>query len=308
MSKPLSDLAVVATSLMVSVFDVSLNLIVGILTGSQTMIAQALQGSSDLVTAGLLFVGVKRSRKQPDKKHPLGYGSEVFFWVLIAGMFMFLGTGFLSVYLGYQQIIDPGEVERIGFAFAVLSFGFMTNGFAFSRSLKRLRQTGNGKKSWRRQLFNSSLVETKATFTLDLLGTSSALMGLIALGLYVVTGDARFDGVGGVLVGGSMMISAGALIADVRSLIVGRTAPQSIQNKIEKIVESNEHVQDLLDLKAVFLGSEKMLVLIEVHLQDDLDTDDIEKISDDIKDSVKAKIPSAFLIQVEVETPDSEVS
>ncbi len=308
MSKIPSDKQVVGTSLAVSTSDVLLNFIVGLVTGSQTMVAQALQGLSDLVTASVLYVGVKRSEKKPDARHPLGYGREVFFWVLIAGMFMFMGTGFLSFYLGYQQIIDPGEVEFIGLAFAMLSFGLLTNGYAFSRSMIRLRDSGKGKAAWKRQLLGSSLIETKATFTLDFLGTISAAFGIIALGLFLLTGDARFDGFGGMLVGLSMMASAGALIFDVKGLIVGRTAPPATQAKIEQIAETHKHVQDVLDLRTIFLGSARMLILLEVHLDDGLDTDTIEKILDEIKADLMKQIPAAYHIQVEVETPDSELS
>ena len=307
MTKKLSDRRVVATSLSVSTSDVILNLIVALITGSQTMLAQALQGTSDLVTASLLFVGVNRSQKKADSKHPLGYGREVFFWVLVAGMFMFVGTGLLSFYLGYQQIVDPSEVETVGLAFAMLTFGLVTNVYAFSRSFVRLQQAGRGKAAWKRQLLSSSLVETKATFTLDFLGSVSAFFGLIALGLFVLTGDARYDGFGGVLVGISMMVAAVAIISDVRSLIVGRTAPPATQKKIEEIVEKQKHVQDVLDLRTIFMGSTKMLILVEVHLDDGLDTDQIEKILDTIKAALQKEVPTAYHIQVEVETPDDEL-
>ncbi len=308
MTKTPSDKQVVGTSLAVSVSDVALNYIVGVLTGSQTMFAQALQGMSDLVTAGVIFLGVEQSAKKPDKKHPLGYGREVFFWVLLAGMFMFSGTGFLSFYLGYQQVLNPVELDSIWIAFAMLTFGFSSNLYSFSRSLLRLRRTGKGKAAWKRQLLGSSLVETKATFTLDFLGSTSAFFGLIALGLYVITGDARYDGFGGMLVGLSMMAAAIALIVDVKGLIVGRTATPATQAKIEELAESHKHIRDVLDLRTIFLGSSRMLVLLEVHIDDDLTTDQIEKLLDEIKADIQKQIPSTYHIQIEVETPDSELT
>ena len=57
MGKPISDFRVVATSTFVSLFDVALNIFVAMITGSAVMLAQALQGLSDLVTGGILFFG-----------------------------------------------------------------------------------------------------------------------------------------------------------------------------------------------------------------------------------------------------------
>lgn len=80
MSKQISDIRVVATSAIVSCFDIVLNIIVAIVTNSTVMLSQALQGLSDLVTSGVLFFGVKRSKRDADKRFQFGYGREVFFW------------------------------------------------------------------------------------------------------------------------------------------------------------------------------------------------------------------------------------
>lgn len=103
----ISDIRVVATSFLVSVSDVVFNFAVAFFTGSTVMLAQGLQGLSDLITGGILFMGVKRSHRMADKKYHFGYGREVFFWVILAGVLMFLGTGGLSVYFGWQQVINP---------------------------------------------------------------------------------------------------------------------------------------------------------------------------------------------------------
>ena len=126
MSK-VSDVRVVLTSFVVSIFDVALNLLVALVTGSTVMLSQALQGLSDLITGGILFMGVKRSKRQSDNKFQFGYGREIFFWVLIAGIVMFGGTGLVSVLLGYNQIVKPEEIENIWLAIAMLVVGFSTN-------------------------------------------------------------------------------------------------------------------------------------------------------------------------------------
>ncbi|MFI5240908.1 MAG: hypothetical protein ACHQUA_00555, partial [Microgenomates group bacterium] len=45
------------------------------------------------------------------------------------------------------------------------------------------------------------LIMTKNTFVLDLMGMSSAGVGLVALILYQLTGDFRFDGLGAMGIG-----------------------------------------------------------------------------------------------------------
>lgn len=305
--KKLSDTRVVLTSTVVSVFDVSLNALVAIITGSTVMLSQALQGLSDMMTGIVLFVGVKTSKRRPDTQFQFGYGREVFFWALIAGIMMFGGTGLASVYFGYQQFIRPEPVDNVWLAFIMLAFGFCSNAYAFSLSFRRLRQDDGGA-GWIRRLRRSSLIETKATFLLDSIGMTATGIGIIALLLFALTGDSRLDGAGGIAIGMTMMCAAMLLILDIRGLIVGRGAGSATSQRIIDVAESVTDVRSVLDLRTMYLGSDKLLVILEVHLEDELDTDAIEELIDTIKNTVTRAVPSVHSIQVEVETPDDELS
>jgi cation diffusion facilitator family transporter len=305
MTKAISDIRVVATSLTVSISDVAFNFFVALLTGSTVMLTQALQGFSDLVTGGILYFGVRRSKRSADLKYQFGYGREIFFWVLIAGIFMFIGTGALSVYFGYRQFANPQPIEYTGLAFAMLIWGFLTNFYAFSLSLRRMRKSDIAK-GWWHQLLHSSIVETKATFLIDFLGTAAALLGFMALLAYVFTSDATFDGLGSMAIGLSMMLVSTLLIRDVRDLIVGKAVDPEVSERIIGATQTVAGIQSVLDLRTMYLGSAKLLVIVEVHVTDDLNTDQIERIVDNVKAVVQQNVPEVHHIQVEVETPEDE--
>ncbi len=304
MSK-VSDVRVVLTSFVISIFDVALNLLVALVTGSTVMLSQALQGLSDLITGGILFMGVKRSKRQSDNKFQFGYGREIFFWVLIAGIVMFGGTGLVSVLLGYNQIVKPEEIENIWLAIAMLVVGFSTNFYAFRLSLVRLKQHSRSGSLWR-HLISSSIVETKATFIIDFLGTLAAVIGFVSLVISLITGNEQFDGLGSIAIGLAMMVGAILLMKDVRDLIVGKSVDKDTSRRIIRAATSIDGVNKVLDLRTMYLGSEKLLVILEVHIQDDLDTDTIEKITDIIKTKVQRLVPIAQHIQIEIETPNNE--
>lgn len=297
----------VGTSLTVSISDVLLNLVVALFTGSVVMLSQALQGVSDLVTAGFLYYGVRRSKRRRDKRHQFGYGKEAFFWVIIAAIFMFFGTGLLSIYFGYHQLVDPGQIRNLPVAFGMLTFGFVTNLYAFSLSVRRLDQTAGNARWWKRFTL-STMVETKATFLIDFLGTVAAGIGLLALGSFVLSGDTGFDGLGGIVIGVSMMVGALLLVYDVKGLIVGRAVAEETAHKISRAARGVDGVEDVLDLRTMYIGASKLLVIIEVHLRDGLETNAIEAISDRIKASVQSVVPYAHTVQVEIETPAEELT
>jgi cation diffusion facilitator family transporter len=305
MSKKISDLRVVTTSALVSVSDVVLNITIAIITGSTVMLSQALQGLSDLVTGSILFFGVKRSRRGADVRFQFGYGREVFFWVLVAGIIMFVGTGGASLYLGYRQFTNPSQIENIWIALTMLVVGFSTNFYSFRLSFNRLKQR-SGRDGMVKHFINSSIVETKATFIIDFLGTTAAVFGFVALTLFVTTGNAQFDGLGSMVIGLSMMIGAILLMRDVRDLIVGKAVDGETSREIIKAAMSVDGVNSVLDLRTMYLGSERLLVILEVHIEDHRNTDEIEKITDEIKQIVSSLVPIVEHIQVEIETPDDE--
>jgi cation diffusion facilitator family transporter len=304
--KKLSDKQVVGTSLAVSVSDVLLNFIVAIYTGSAVMLAQSLQGLSDVTTAGVLYHGVRRAKKEADDIHPLGFGREIFFWSLLAAIVMFAGTGALSFYFGYQQFSNPNPIEHTNIAFIMLTFGLLTNLYAFSKSVIRLKQNSN-KKKWVASIRHSSLVDTKITLTVDFLGSSAALLGLISLLLYVTTGNIRYDGIGAMAVGTVTMIAAVYVIKDIHGFIVGRSVPVSIIRKITKAATSINGVEEVIDIYAFYIGSEKLFAVVEVHVNEDFTTEHIEELTDKIKNKIYSAIPNVHRVQIEIETPDNEL-
>jgi cation diffusion facilitator family transporter len=307
MSKKISDNRVVLTSSVVSVGDVAINLAVGIITGSTVMFAQALQGLSDLITSGLLLYGVGRSKQKTNTRFQFGYGREIFFWVLMAGIIMFLGTGLISIIMGFQQFRDPQVIQTVYLALGILVFNLITNGYAFSLSVRRLKEQSPDATPWWSRIAHSSIVETKATFFVDLLGMLAAVIGLVAIVALILTGDARLDGIGSMAIGIAMMLAAGFLIHDVRQFIVGRAASPQLVDDIITAVEKIAPVHSVLDLRTMYLGSGKLLIIIEVHLKDSLTTESIEKTIDIIKQNVNQSIPGTHHIQVEVETPNDKL-
>lgn len=294
---------VIVASFVVDLLDISLSVTVAILTGSVIMLTESLEGVSDLVSSGLLWVGLKRSSKKADKSHPFGYGREIYFWTLLAALIMFGVTSTASIYFGWHRVAEPQKVHNIYLALTVLFIAFVSNGYAFYLSYKRLLKRRNIRQIVR-IFYRSSLVETKTTFILDLMGTVASLLGILALAIYELTGNTRFDGIGAMAIGIVLAFFALLLLMGIRDLLVGRSASISVERKIREAALSIGEVNEVLDLKTLHIGSERLLVNLEVHMKNSLDTDDIEVLMDRIKDKIQKEVPSAKYIQVELETPD----
>lgn len=174
MTKQISSGKAVWTSFLVDLGDIILNVIVMVATGSVVMLAEAFEGLSDLVASGLLLIGLRISKRRPNKKHPFGFGKSLFFWTLISAIVMFIFGAGLSVYFGVQRFLHPEEVEKIHLAYGALCISIITNGYALSLSTRRLLDKEKLTKIFR-IFFTTTHVETKNTFILDLTGKQCTL-------------------------------------------------------------------------------------------------------------------------------------
>jgi len=296
---------VILTSFGVDFLDVVLNLTIAFLTGSVVVAAAALQGLADLVAAGLLLLGLKRSERGADEIHPFGYGREIYFWTLMSGLLTAILAGGLSMYFGLTRILEPSPIENLFFAYATLAIGAITNGYSLSLSTRRLLGHHPLRLLWH-AFVTSPLVETKTAFILDLKGTATAIVGFLALAVFSASGDLRFDGVGATIIGIIVIALSLSLLAGAKGLLVGRGASPRVEILIREAAASHKEVTDVLAIKTMHIGTEKLLVNLEVHFSHNLTTQEIERMVDDIKEKIRAVVPSAKHIQIELETPRRE--
>lgn len=301
--KKISAKQAALTSFIVDIFDVILNGTIALITGSVVMLAELMQSLADLISTAFVLLGLKRSKRPPDAKHPFGYGREVYVWLMFSSLIMFFVLASFSFYFGWQQIKNPEPIKSIWLAIVVLSIAVASNFYSFTISFRRIF---SGKAKKLKTFLDSSMIETKTTFILDLVGFLAAFSGLISLGAYKITGNLRFDGIGAVVIGMVMFVFAFYLIWNSREYLIGKSVPSDVLENIRIAALETKEVQSVLDLRATALGSDQVLVNIEVHLADNLVTDEIEQVIDKIKDRICESIPSVVHVQVELETPQQK--
>jgi cation diffusion facilitator family transporter len=292
---------VVLTSFLVDVSDVVVSLFIAIITGSVTMISQTLEGASDLFSSSFLLIGNKRSKLPPVKKHPYGFGRETYFWALMSGLVTLSVTSTLSIYLGYKRFMEPETVKNLSYALLALVFSLFSNGYSAILSYKRLLRNKDQRHALKTFL-NSPLIEVKTSLVLDLMGTIASILGLIALTIYKLSGNLRFDGLGAIATGVALAVLSFFILIGAKDLLIGRSASIETYEKIKKAVTSFKEVQTIVDLRTLILGSNKLLISMEINVDDNLNTNELEILIDKIEKRIAKKISwKKTDIQIELE-------
>lgn len=303
-TKTITTKRALITSFVVDAIDIVTNVAVAVITGSAVMLAEAMQGLADLTAVSLLLVGHRRAGKKATLMHPFGFGKEAYFWALLAAVIILLLTATMSFYSGLQSFLHPEPVSFVLLAYAFLALAMATNGYAFSVSARKLLE-GRSIRALPQAFMRTVHIAPRITFVLDSVGFLAAFFGFIALVLYGITGDGRYDGIGAMIIGIMLALTSVVLLTSVKAFIVGKRASPDTELAIKEATLSVPGVESVLDLRTMMLGSENLLVNLEVHFEDGLVTDEIEAAIDVIKRKVGRKVLGRTYIQVEPETPGS---
>lgn len=112
---------------------ITLKVIAGILSGSVSIISEAIHSGMDLVAAIIAFFSVRMSSKPADRKHPYGHGKIENVSGVIEGLLIFVAAG-LIIAEAVKKLFNPSEVSETTVAAIVMVFSGVVN-FCVSRIL-----------------------------------------------------------------------------------------------------------------------------------------------------------------------------
>jgi len=103
------------------------------------MLSEAVHSLVDTGNEVLLLYGMRRSVRQADLEHPLGYGRELYFWSFIVALMVFaLGAG-VSLYEGILHILFPKPISDPLVNYVVLGLAFLLEGASWLVALRQFR-------------------------------------------------------------------------------------------------------------------------------------------------------------------------
>lgn len=275
--------------------------IAGAFTNSSSMIAEGVHSLVDTVNELLLLYGLKRSKKKPDLIRPFGYGKELYFWSFIVSILIFGLGGGISIYQGVLHILHPVALHNPGWNYVVLAFSFLFEGASLLIAIKEFNKVRGGDGWWK------AVIKSKdpAAF-LVLFEDSAAVIGITIVAAFMVAGHQLempvLDGVASVLVGVLLVFVSAILARESRSLLLGEGISNETKIRIRDIAEQDEAVDKVMHILSTYQSPEEVLLMVIIDFKPDLDTHDITKAIERIRESIKKEFT---LIRFVLIQPDS---
>lgn len=268
------------------------------ITGSTSMLAEAIHSVADSGNQGLLLWGGKAAQKEADEEHQFGYGRERYFWSFVVALVLFtLGAGF-ATYEGISKIRHPHEIDNILVALGVLAFAILVEGFSFRTAIVEARPL-KGDLTWWQFIRRSRTPELPVVLLEDF----GAMVGLVfAFSALLIAHYAEapvWDGIGTLGIGILLFFIACTLIVEMRSLLIGEGAQPRDMVKIRAAINDSSHVNHLIHLRTQHLGPEELLLGAKIEFDRGLSMQELSAAIDSVEVSIRDVVPYANPIYIE---------
>jgi cation diffusion facilitator family transporter len=277
---------------------IALKLVAGVVTGSVSIITEAVHSSVDLVASIIAFVSVRKADVPADQEHRYGHHKIESLAAAIEGMLILAGSAII-VFEAIRRLINGSQVEHLGFGIVVIAFSGCVN-FAVSSFLaRRARQTES-----------PALEGDAAHLRTDAWTSFGVLGGLI---LVQITGQTWIDPLVALVVAAAIVAAGLRLLTRSSRVLVDEALPGAEQAVIaeEVVAFGPRGVAGFHNLRTRRAGPRRYVDL-HVQFRSGTTLEAAHRTAHELQDAITARLRNAdVLIHLEPEDrvrPGTEIS
>jgi cation diffusion facilitator family transporter len=272
------------TSVIAAIFLTSMKIVIGLMTGSLGILAEAAHSGLDLVAALITFFAVRVSDRPADAEHPYGHG-KVENLSALAETILLLAT---CAWIIYEAI------HRLFFAKVEVNpsvWAFLTMGISIVVDFSRSRVLARAAKKYHSQALEADALH----FSTDIWSSAVVIAGLALVALGGRLGQRelfmRADAAAALIVAGIVIYVSFRLGRRTVDALLD-TAPQGLAARITQVVAQLPDVHHVLQLRARGAGAHTF-VEIRVAVPRHLSFAESHAVTHRIRNAVNELAPSA---------------
>ena len=258
----------IAANILLSVFKA----IVGVVSHSVAITMDAVNNLSDAFSSVITIVGAKLSSREPDRKHPYGYGRVEYLSAMVIGIII-LYAGITSFTESVKKIIHPETPEYGTPALIIVSAAIVV------KVLLGLYTEKTGK-----NVESDSLVASGKDALNDSIISASTLVAAI---IFIVTG-LSIEAYIGVIISFIIIKTGFETLRDTVSMTLGERITPELSKRVMPSINELEVVRGVYDLIIHNYGSEKLIGSAHVEIPDTLTAVEIDALDRVIANKVFA--------------------
>ena len=245
-----------------NVFLAGFKAVIGLMTNSIAIVLDAVNNISDAGSSLITIVGTKLAGREPDKKHPFGYGRIEYLSAMIISVIV-LYAGITSFVESVKQIIHPETPEYNAVSLIIVAVAVVVK-ILLGRYVKSVGEKVN----------SDSLINSGEDATLDSIISASTL---VAAGIFLVF-HISLEAWVGVIISIVIIKSGIEMLRDTISQILGERNDQELAKGIHQTVTSFPDVQGAYDLVLNNYGPDTWNGSIHIEVPDTYSADQLDQL------------------------------
>lgn len=247
--------------------------VVGLMTNSIAIVLDAVNNISDAGSSLITIVGTKLASREPDKKHPFGYGRIEYLSAMVISVIV-LYAGITSFVESVKQIIYPETPDYNTISLVIVAVAVVVK-ILLGRYVK-----GVGKK-----VNSDALINSGEDATLDSIISASTLIAAAIFLVFHISLEAWL----GAIISVVIIKSGIEMLRDTISQILGERNDVELAKGIHETVMSFPDVQGAYDLVLNNYGPDTWNGSIHIEVPDTYSADRLDQLIREITMKVKCE-------------------
>lgn len=286
MTPELAGRRIAVASMLISACLAVAKIAIGLYADSTATVSDGIESAGDVLSSGLVLLGLIIAAKPPDAEHPYGHGRLETLSALAVGMLL-VTTG---TFIAFESVHLGGEARHVPARYAV---------WPLVASIVVKSITSAAKRGYGKKINSSGLVADAWNDTVDVLSGAVALAGL-SLTLIDPAKFPAADRIGGSLVGVIVVFLGIRVVHDnVVQLMDTMPSPEAM----DQIRHVGLSVSGVLGIEKCFARKTGLKWHVDLHLEVDpaMTVYDSHEIATQVKEKIRSEIDWVADVLVHVE-------
>lgn len=256
-----------------NVFLAAFKAVIGLITHSIAITLDAVNNISDAGSSLITIIGTKLASREPDKKHPFGYGRIEYLSAMIISVIV-LYAGLTSFIESVKKIITPAAPDYSVVSLIIVGVAVVVK-IVLGRYVKSIGIKVN----------SDSLINSGEDATLDSIISASTFVAAVVFMVFGLSLEAWL----GALISLVIIKSGFEMLKDTISKILGESSDPDLAKSIKQTVTEFEGVRGAYDLVLNNYGPDAWNGSIHIEVPDTFSADRLDKLIREIQIAVYTK-------------------
>jgi len=267
-------------------------------SGSSSMLAEAIHSVADSGNQALLLLGGARARRAADAEHPFGYGRDRYVYAFLVAVVLFVVGGVFSLYEGIHKLQHPEDLTNAIVPLVVLVIAIGLETFSLRTAMREIAKVRGDATLWQ-FIRHARSPELPVVALEDIAALTGLMFALLGVGLTVVTDDPVWDAIGTIFIGLLLLVVAVILGMETKSMLVGESATPAQVRAIRAALEEGPDITAVIHMKTMHLGPDELLVAAKIAVDGTDTAAEVARAIDAAEARVRAAVPIARVIFLE---------